>query len=1066
MKPKFSPSINVLRDEGEDFGYIPTANAERIAKEILQSERTGTHAFQVIGSYGTGKSAFLLALTNTLLGKAQHFGYKAGKKVPAVVNLVGEYGSLMDHLSVQFEVKRDKKDFRQILDAIHQRYEKQGRLFLIIDEFGKFLEYAAKHDPEREMFFFQQLAEFVNKPDRNITLVVALHQSMEAYAHGFSVTQRMEWRKVQGRLRELTFNEPTAQLIRLAAEQLSKQKQAVPKSADVNLFAELIQQHALFEVDEEGWSKQELTKLYPLDLVAVHVLTKALQAYGQNERSLFTFLRSERIHARKEGGFFGLPQLFDYLNSEFYTFLRSAGNPHRNRWEMLWSALERVDAAFGKKREPYEDLIKSIGLLQLFGAQGASVNDPFLNAYAKAVWGGKNASEQVKELAQKKLVLYVKHRTSYRMTEGTDLDFEAALQEASGQVEEISNLVEKLQQHFNRQYVLAKEATYRTGTPRVFEYVLSEQPIDRKPSGAVDGYINLVFNGRLTESKLKEAFKNTDEAIVYGLFKHTDAIRESLMAIERAQRVIDLNEEDRVAVKELRNIQQHHEALLDHYIQEALFSNGKNGVKWVCGGEIVPVNGERAFNRMLSEAVSKAYPKAPIYRNELINREKVSPTASTARKNLFDLISEKWQEADLGFMANDFPAERAIYTTLLKESGMHRKTKEGYELYPPAKNSSFTDLWVECEKFLAESQHSRKGVAELMERLAEKPFKLKYGLVELWLPLFLFIKRGDFALYRDGAFVPQLNGTILYEMTRQPRDFQVKAFVVEGIRLKLFNKYKSFLGKEEVKNLTNGELLDVTRPFLSFYRNLDGYTQQTDKLSPEAKALREAIKNATDPERTFFEDLPNALRMSLEELEKSDAQLGKFVGFLSEAINDLQQATPRLVERIDTYIADEVLGTGERFPATREALVQRLQGIREHQLLDHLKPLFKRSLAPLDQADAWVSSVAEGAMGKPLGRFTDRDEDILKERLNQLYGELSNLAELQRVEVDPDEAPAVRLNITTSAKGTRTETIQYPVKKKAQVERLMKELKEKLKGDSAIDRAALAWLLNEELDKA
>jgi hypothetical protein len=85
---------------------------------------------------------------------------------------------------------------------------------------------------------------------------------------------------------------------------------------------------------------------------------------------------------------------------------------------------------------------------------------------------------------------------------------------------------------------------------------------------------------------LKEAFKNTDEAIVYGLFKHTDAIRESLMAIERAQRVIDQNEEDRVAVKELRNIQQHHEALLDHYIQEALFNNGKNGVKWVCGGEV------------------------------------------------------------------------------------------------------------------------------------------------------------------------------------------------------------------------------------------------------------------------------------------------------------------------------------------------------------------------------------------------------------------------------------------------------------------------------------------------
>ena len=49
MATKFSPSINILRDEGEDFGYIPTENAKRIAQEILSSERTGTHAFQIIG---------------------------------------------------------------------------------------------------------------------------------------------------------------------------------------------------------------------------------------------------------------------------------------------------------------------------------------------------------------------------------------------------------------------------------------------------------------------------------------------------------------------------------------------------------------------------------------------------------------------------------------------------------------------------------------------------------------------------------------------------------------------------------------------------------------------------------------------------------------------------------------------------------------------------------------------------------------------------------------------------------------------------------------------------------
>src|SRR5690606_28971735 len=227
-----------------------------------------------------------------------------------------------------------------------------------------------------------------------ITLVGTLHQSMAAYANRFTTGQRMEWRKVQGPWAEVTFNERTSQLIGLAGEPLTTHDRVVHKGADVGLFAELIKRHSLFEVDEEGWSKNELTKLYPLDLVTVYTLTKALQAYGQNERSLFTFLRSERINARKERCFFGLPQLFDYLNSEFYTFLRSAGNPHRNRWEMLWSALERIETGYGKKRDNYADLTKTIGLLQLFGAQSAAVDEKFLTTYGKAVWGEKNIGEQ------------------------------------------------------------------------------------------------------------------------------------------------------------------------------------------------------------------------------------------------------------------------------------------------------------------------------------------------------------------------------------------------------------------------------------------------------------------------------------------------------------------------------------------------------------------------------------------------------------------------------------------------------------------------------------------------
>jgi len=1065
MPTKFSPSINLVRDSDADYGYLATENAKKIAQEIIQSERTGVHAFQLIGSYGTGKSAFLLAFVNALRGHKTDLPVKPPKKGPTVISLVGEYRSLIDFLAEHLGVKKSQKGFQHILDALHQRYEEHGRLYLIIDEFGKFLEHAARNKPEEEMYFIQQLAEFFNLQDRNITLLVTLHQSIDAYAQGFSPAQRNEWKKVQGRLRELPFNEPVSQLVQLAAQQLSRSGATIPKGIDVRTIAKLNERQHLFDDAVEEWSNDDLTKLFPLDLIAAQTLTKALQVCGQNNRSLFTFLRTGTLHVPKGARFYGLPQVFDHLNSEFYSYLRSAGNPARSKWEMIWTGLERVDAEFGKSRQPYEEIIKTVGMLQLFAGHGATVDEKFLTAYLESVCGSKDVGKHLKELAARKIILFVKHRASFRLIEGTDLDFESALTEASQNVEVVEDVIGKLRQRFNRQYVLAKEATYQTGSPRVFEYELSDKPVIKAPKGIVDGYINLVFSG--SARQVQQTSGETKEPILYGVFMNTDAIYSSLLDIERTQSVIEKNADDRVAVRELRKVQEHHATLLDHYIHEALFSGDRNRVRWYHAGEEQrQVKDISTFNRLLSQIVQRAYNKAPRFRNELINREKVSSSASTARKNLFERICEQWDKPDLGFMGDEFPPERAIYSTLLKENGMHREGKQGFDLFAPALDSSFKALWDACELFLVESRHGRRDISELMDRLGEGPFKLKYGLVELWVPLFLFIKRGDYALYQNDAFVPQLTGPILYLMTRQPKEFQVKAFMVDGVRLRLFNKYKAFLGKEEVKHLTNGDLVDITRPFLSFYRGLNHYTQHTDKLSPEARSLREAIKHATDPEKTFFEDLPNALHLSLEEASRSDEQLGRFISYLSTAIDHLQQATPRLAERIDSFIGDEVLQSGQRFPDTRAALANKLEGIREHQLLEHLTPLYKRTMVPLDQSEAWVSSIAQGAIGKPLDKFSDRDEEILKERLLASYRELLNLADIHRVEEDSHGAPVVRMQITTSTKGTRTETIQVPPKKKAQVEKLMKELKTHLGKDGSVDRAALAWLLNEELGKA
>ena len=63
----FSTSVNISRDFGKTPDYIITANARQAVGKIVNQYSAGIHSFCLIGSYGTGKSSFVLALENCLL---------------------------------------------------------------------------------------------------------------------------------------------------------------------------------------------------------------------------------------------------------------------------------------------------------------------------------------------------------------------------------------------------------------------------------------------------------------------------------------------------------------------------------------------------------------------------------------------------------------------------------------------------------------------------------------------------------------------------------------------------------------------------------------------------------------------------------------------------------------------------------------------------------------------------------------------------------------------------------------------------------------------------------------
>ena len=1078
MATKYTPSVNILRDKDGEVNYLPTPNAVRVASQIATDFKNGNRTFNVIGSYGTGKSAFLWALTRTVQGKQHFFNIDGLEDYKVeVLPFVGEYRSVSEFFAHQFcDENGDvppEQIFAEIFHRYHQLGKKNGLLVLLVDEFGKFLEYASKNNPEKELYFLQQLAEFVNNPAHNIFLVTTLHQNFDAYSFSLNGAQRQEWLKVKGRFREITFNEPVEQLLLLAGERLSQKPEFKLNVKNVAKAADLYLQAKAFPLNPE-FASNLASKLFPLELFSASVAALAMQRYGQNERSLFSFLEDTNytgIHRRydeKRNPFYDLGNLYDYLIFNYYTFLNSKYNPDFSLWSGIKSALERIEIEVEDPNlvSDCQKLIKAIGLLNIFSAKGANMGPEFLIEYMECCLGILESDAALEALADRKILLYRNYDKRFVISEGTDVDIQSELLLAGDQVGEIEDVVSLLRKYFTFPAVFAKQHYYLTGTPRIFEFVISQHPETKLcPMDDTDGFVNLIFNEKLTIEQVKEISKSqSDKAIIYGYYKNAAAIRDLLREIEKTRKTKEnVPKEDRVAQRELDLIKQHQESLLNHYILSNLHSKTQE-VVWIFNGEIQRICSKREFNTCLSTVCRKVYFKAPHYQSELVNRSKLSSQIHTAKRAYLKHLVNHWSDEDLGFEKDKFPPEKTIYLTLLRENGLVYNTVNPLAPVTLAEGSSFLPLWQFGEEFLENAKKHRYPLSEFSDALTKPPFKLKQGVIDFWVPTFLFLKRDEFALFGDGIYIPELSEGTLELIAKRPQDYTIKTFDVEGVRLEIFNRYRHFLNQGTKQQIDNLTFIETIRPFLTFYKSLPEYAKRTNRLQKESLAVRDAIATATDPEKTFFESFPGALGMSLSQLKKSPEALSDYIDRLQNAIREIRSCHDELVNRFESFITDEVLYEPLDFEGYKDKLRQRFKKVKQHLVLPHQKTLLVRLASELDDRKAWLSSIAQAVVGRTLENLRDEDEPLLYDKFKSTVSELDTLTQLAATDLDETKEEAFGLEITTFEQ-VEKKILRYPKKKKGEINRIEDAVRAQLGSDKTLNIAALANLLKDLLKK-
>ena len=451
--------------------------------------------------------------------------------------------------------------------------------------------------------------------------------------------------------------------------------------------------------------------------------------------------------------------------------------------------------------------------------------------------------------------------------------------------------------------------------------------------------------------------------------------------------------------------------------------------------------------------------------NELFNRHKLSGPINAARKVYLEHLVQHNAEPDLGFSADKFPPEKTIYYSLLKNTGLHC---DGMFADIP-KYEGVSSVWEACEEFLQSTENKARKISELIKILSTQPYKLKQGFLDFWIPTYLFIRRQDFALYDSskGAFMPEVNMEFFDLLQKHPQDFEVKKFAVDGVKLGFFNQYRRFINLGEEFIITKDSFIETIKPFLSFYVRLDDYTKHTRKFNHgSTMKFRDVLAQAKDPEKAFFEDLPEALGFNQEKL-KQEEFIREYGNIIQRAIRELRTCYSGLIDRIEERLIDGFdLQSGDYNDYVQE-IRHRLAHVKTYLLTDKQREFYHHVMTEYDNRTQWYQSICYTILDQRLDALRDEQEEKLVDDLIYMFRTCEKYSSISQKADDQDKSDAYSFDLVSN-RGTdiRTQTYILSQKDKRQSEDLEAQINKLLStSDDNVGVCTLLSILNKKITK-
>jgi hypothetical protein len=854
-------------------------------------------------------------------------------------------------------------DFIEQLKFIIDELTSMGiGLFIVYDEFGRYLQSLEHSEVSETMQNLQDLAELADHYTEDIHLLFITHKHLRHYFLSFNQELQNEFQRIEKRFKLYYIDSDSSTFFRIAESAIRHVYDINTNSINIAEVTNQLRKYPLFqELNQVEVENLIIKGTFPIHPVTLFLLPHLSSLYGQNERTLFTFMESKESnslfeHLNIKNGYYLPSKLFSYFFPNFFDIDFDQKDKVAAIYKAIVTKIPEI-RTLTKNDIQLMDIIKFITLWELCGLQSkVKLSTEFIafsfNISEKVILDELNILQSLKAIRFNRILGY------WELFEGSSFNIDDLVVERLGQLKLSKEImISIVEESLTKKYLLARKYNDEKSMTRFAAINIvfsSELLLEKHETNSVlakksaDSLINLIIleSYREKDEVIQKIISKKDHLSFYCIHPYT--LEKILDSISKQYVLVDLiNDEellnnDKNLKKELLLHLENTKHDVNKFIK--VFFDFSSELTWFLNNKKIKIDNEIILEEQLSLLMSEIYPDTPEVRNDGYNRRKLNRMQLKAGYKVVNQILKSPYIKNFGIEGNG--PEYLIYASIFKNNKLRIDELDNI------KSLALNKLRSALVKELNEKPNGK--FEDLINIFSRKPFGIRQPLVPILLVALIRDKWDQILFYNNEMFISQLNGEIIFSMVKEPEKYNY-------VFLRLSNQFNQFLSviEEIFKDYIDTENIQTIKPILisqailKWLRSLPRFVQITRNLDYELVEFKDEIRiSEIDPHKGLkllydrFKDNPERVKTYVTKLNNEYSQ------FKNDLKNELFNA----------------IGAKDSTELQRWVKNQNPIFYKENILL--------RSINTYLDSEEWIEKIASDIVGVHLSSWSDKTKEM------------------------------------------------------------------------------------------